>query len=62
MHKLNKRMQEQVENYSPPESETVYVGNLFFDVEAEDLRVRMEQFGTVIQAVVVYDNRGLSKG
>ncbi|KAJ5999934.1 hypothetical protein N7481_000343, partial [Penicillium waksmanii] len=62
MHKLNKRMQEQAENYSPPESETVYVGNLFYDVEAEDLRTRMEQFGTVIQALVVYDNRGLSKG
>ncbi|CAI7597212.1 unnamed protein product [Penicillium manginii] len=62
MHKLNKRMQEQAEGFSPPESETLYVANLFYDVAAEDLRAKMEQFGTVLQATIVHDNRGLSKG
>lgn len=43
-------------------SETVYVGNLFFDLTAEDLRKHMEQYGVVLKAVIVHDNRGLSKG
>lgn len=62
MHTLNTRMQEQPEYFGPRESDTIYVGNIFYDVEAEDLRARMEKFGTVIQAVIVHDNRGLSKG
>ncbi|KAJ5306799.1 hypothetical protein PENANT_c003G08153 [Penicillium antarcticum] len=41
---------------------TVYVGNLFFDVTAEDLRSKFEQFGVVENSVVVHDSRGLSKG
>ncbi|KAJ5085319.1 hypothetical protein N7532_010090 [Penicillium argentinense] len=48
--------------FKTPESETIYVGNLFYDIEAEDLRARMEQFGPVIRALIVHDNRGLSKG
>lgn len=43
-------------------SDTVYMGNLFFDLTAEDLRKHMEQFGAVRKAVIVHDNRGLSKG
>lgn len=62
MHTLNAQMQEQSGNYGPRESDTIYVGNLFYDVEAEDLRTRMEEFGTVVRAFVVHDNRGLSKG
>lgn len=42
--------------------ETVYVGNLFWDTKAEDLRARMEKFGTVVTALVAHDDRGLSKG
>ncbi|RAL03585.1 nucleic acid-binding protein [Aspergillus ibericus CBS 121593] len=42
--------------------ETVFIGNLFYDVTAEDLRQTMEKYGTVEQAIVVFDSRGLSKG
>lgn len=46
---------------SPP-SETIYVGNLFFDLAAEDLRAHFEQYGTVLNTTIVHDNRGISKG
>lgn len=62
MHTLDARMQEKFEHYGPRESGTVYVGNLFYDVEAEDLRAKMETFGTVVRALIVHDNRGMSKG
>ncbi|KAJ5290998.1 hypothetical protein N7478_000249 [Penicillium angulare] len=42
--------------------ETIYVGNLFFDLAAEDLRAHFEQFGTVLSTTIVHDNRGISKG
>lgn len=42
--------------------ETVFMGNLFFDVTAEDMRRRMEKFGVVQQVYIVRDNRGISKG
>ncbi|KAJ5641453.1 hypothetical protein N7490_005453 [Penicillium lividum] len=45
-----------------PPNETVYVGNLFFDLAAEDLRAHFEQFGTVLNTTIVHDNRGISKG
>lgn len=38
------------------------MGNLFYDLTAEDLRKHMEQYGTVLKTVIVHDNRGLSKG
>ncbi|KOS48579.1 hypothetical protein ACN38_g442 [Penicillium nordicum] len=41
---------------------TVYVGNLFFDVTAEDVRKQFEKFGAVENALIVHDARGLSKG
>ncbi|KAJ9381435.1 hypothetical protein DTO063F5_6181 [Paecilomyces variotii] len=48
---------------APPEpKETIYVGNLFFDVTAEDLKNQMQKFGVVETARIVHDNRGLSKG
>ncbi|KAJ5936235.1 hypothetical protein N7454_005533 [Penicillium verhagenii] len=47
--------------FNPP-SEMVYVGNLFFDLTAEDLRAHFEQAGTVLSATVVFDQRGVSKG
>ncbi|PGH26814.1 hypothetical protein AJ80_01580 [Polytolypa hystricis UAMH7299] len=46
----------------PQPNESVYVGNLFFDVSAEDLRREMEKYGTVENVRIVYDGRGLSKG
>ena len=45
-----------------PPVKTLYVGNLFFDVTAEDLKKEMERFGTVTDIRIVLDNRGLSKG
>lgn len=41
---------------------TLYIGNLFFDVTAEDLRKQFEKFGAVENAMIVHDARGLSKG
>lgn len=43
-------------------SKTVYVGNLFFDVRAEDLQKEFEHAGKVVDAKVIMDQRGLSKG
>lgn len=48
------------ENITP--SPTIYVGNLFFDVSAEDLKARMEEYGVVEKSVIISDARGLSKG
>ncbi|KAL8676693.1 MAG: hypothetical protein Q9186_006812 [Xanthomendoza sp. 1 TL-2023] len=45
-----------------PESSSVYVGNLFFDVRVEDLRTKFEEAGTIESIKIVMDNRGLSKG
>jgi RNA recognition motif-containing protein len=42
--------------------ETVYVGNLFFDVTAEDLKDRMSEYGVVLHSKIIHDSRGLSKG
>jgi RNA recognition motif-containing protein len=49
-------------NKSLKRKETVYVGNLFFDMTADDLRTAMEKFGVVEMASIIHDNRGLSKG
>ena len=43
-------------------STTVYVGNLFFDVKAEDLEKEFAKAGPVDSAKIIMDARGLSKG
>ena len=43
-------------------SATVYVGNLYFDVRAEDLKKEFERAGPVVESKVIMDHRGLSKG
>lgn len=43
-------------------SKTVYVGNLFFDVRAEDLQQEFERAGKVTSSKIIMDHRGLSKG
>ena len=48
------------DNVTP--SPTIYIGNLFFDVTAEDLKTRMEEYGVVEKSVIISDARGLSKG
>lgn len=43
-------------------AKSVYVGNLFFDVKEHDLRTEFSKAGNVINAKVIHDHRGLSKG
>ena len=47
--------------YGEP-STTVYVGNLFFDVRSDDLKKEFERAGSVKEARIISDQRGLSKG
>lgn len=42
--------------------ETVYVGNLFFDVTEEDLKREMARYGAIRKCRMMRDARGLSKG
>ncbi|PLB50707.1 RNA-binding domain-containing protein [Aspergillus steynii IBT 23096] len=42
--------------------ETVFVGNLFYDVTASDLRKQMEKYGVVERLQIVHDDRGFSRG
>jgi hypothetical protein len=49
-----------LDNVTP--SPTIFIGNLFFDVTAEDLKARMEEYGVVEKATIISDARGLSKG
>jgi RNA recognition motif-containing protein len=47
---------------NPGPRETVYIGNLFYDVTAEDLKNHMRQFGVVEKVHLITDNRGMSRG
>ncbi|KAL8933783.1 MAG: hypothetical protein Q9216_006214 [Gyalolechia sp. 2 TL-2023] len=47
---------------NPPPSETVYVGNLFFDVREDDIRTEFEKIGPIKDVKLIMDNRGLSRG
>jgi RNA recognition motif-containing protein len=50
-------------NREPPSpKESIYVGNLYFEVKAEDLKNLFEKFGTVLEARIVADQRGMSRG
>lgn len=46
----------------PTPKATVYVGNLFYDITAEDLRTAMERYGIVENCIIIFDQRGISKG
>jgi len=46
----------------PSPNPTIYVGNLLFDITAEDLTKDFGTFGTVKSAVIASDARGMSKG
>lgn len=41
---------------------TLYVGNLFFEVTTEQLQKVFSRFGEVASVKIVYDNRGMSRG
>ena len=49
-------------DYGMAVSKNVYVGNLFFDVRREDLQKEFERAGPVVDAKIITDQRGLSKG
>ncbi|KAL4744189.1 hypothetical protein BDV11DRAFT_177119 [Aspergillus similis] len=46
--------------YEP--KQTVFIGNLFYDVTAEDLKKQMAKYGVVEGVNIIYDSRGISKG
>ncbi|KAL5336703.1 hypothetical protein BJX70DRAFT_371712 [Aspergillus crustosus] len=43
-------------------NQTIFVGNLFYDVTASDLKRQMSKYGVVQAVRVIYDTRGISKG
>lgn len=45
-----------------PPSETVYVGNLYYEVTADQVKRVFSRFGEVKNVNIVFDNRGLSRG
>ncbi|KAF1911604.1 hypothetical protein BDU57DRAFT_95061 [Ampelomyces quisqualis] len=51
-----------------PRDETVvprpqlYIGNLYYEITADQLKKVFSRFGTVVSVKIVYDNRGLSRG
>ncbi|KAK4560607.1 hypothetical protein LTR86_005185 [Recurvomyces mirabilis] len=47
---------------SAPKNKILYIGNLFFEVSAQQLEAEFARFGTVTNTRVVSDQRGLSKG
>ncbi|KAE8447540.1 hypothetical protein EG329_010670 [Mollisiaceae sp. DMI_Dod_QoI] len=47
---------------APPPTNGIYVGNLLFDVTAEDLEREFGSFGKITSATIASDIRGLSKG
>ncbi|KAL4925467.1 nucleic acid-binding protein [Aspergillus undulatus] len=62
---LKKMREERLEllrqaRYEP--KDTIFIGNLFYDVTAEDLREQMIKYGVVNGVNIIYDSRGISKG
>ncbi|KAF2035742.1 RNA-binding domain-containing protein [Setomelanomma holmii] len=49
------------ENNTPPNN-TLYIGNLYYEVTADQLKRVFSRFGEVESVKIVYDNRGLSRG
>jgi len=47
---------------APAPSNTLYCGNLFFEVSEDDLQKYFSRFGQVVKTKIIYDHRGLSKG
>ncbi|KGY15820.1 hypothetical protein PABG_11055 [Paracoccidioides brasiliensis Pb03] len=43
-------------------NETIYIGNLFFEVTADDLKRDLSKFGNILAVRIVYDSRGMSRG
>lgn len=45
-----------------PPSESLYVGNLYFEVQEDTLRREFEKYGEVLEVNIIKDERGMSKG
>jgi len=45
-----------------PPSDTVYVGNLYYEVTADQIKQVFGRFGEIVDVRIVFDNRGLSRG
>jgi nucleolin len=45
-----------------PPHKMLYIGNLYYEVTAEQLKTVFSRFGEVASVKIVYDNRGLSRG
>lgn len=43
-------------------NKTVYVGNLYYEVTADQVKRVFSRFGELDEVRVIYDNRGLSRG
>ena len=41
---------------------TIYVGNLYYEVTADQLKRVFSRFGEIENIRIIYDNRGLSRG
>ena len=46
----------------PNASKILYIGNLFFEVQAEQLEREFEQFGKIVNCRIAADPNGMSKG
>ncbi|KAK2875394.1 hypothetical protein FQN49_001620 [Arthroderma sp. PD_2] len=46
----------------PGPKSTIYIGNLLFDITAEDLKNMASKHGDVVGTRIIYDSRGLSRG
>jgi nucleolin len=48
-------------NNTPPHN-MLYIGNLYYEVTADQLKNVFSRFGEIDNVRIVYDNRGLSRG
>lgn len=56
-----RRLQRREPNKAPPNN-VVYVGNLYYEVTADQIKRVFSRFGEVDNVKIVFDNRGLSRG
>jgi nucleolin len=60
--KPQRKQFERREKSDAPPNNTVYVGNLYYEVTADQIKRVFSRFGEVENVKIVFDNRGLSRG
>ncbi|KAF3051599.1 hypothetical protein E8E11_011213 [Didymella keratinophila] len=60
--KPQRNPRERREKSDAPPNKTVYVGNLYYEVTADQIKRVFSRFGEVENVKIVFDNRGLSRG